>query len=123
MVCCRYFFTANQPNTIHDILKHYIKYLVVFFILVNFYQTERQFKIRRIIALSRLYFRLAEWSFLRDGGHPLRFVRLQGDVNQLSRICHYPWNRPDARLIVSAGGLPEKVLLSLVFIWTVCRPC
>jgi putative inorganic carbon (HCO3(-)) transporter len=116
------FFTANQPNTIHDILKHYIKYLVVFFILVNFYQTERQFKILVwIIALSSALFSIGGMVFFYEmEGHPLsvRFGFKEMSINYLGFVT-IPGIVLMLGLIVSAGGLPEKVLLSLAFIWTV----
>jgi O-antigen ligase len=36
-------FTLDRPNTIHDIYSHYIKYLFLYYILFNFYQSEKKF--------------------------------------------------------------------------------
>jgi O-antigen ligase len=36
-------FTLDPSNTIHDIYSHYIKYLFLFYILFNFYQSEERF--------------------------------------------------------------------------------
>lgn len=37
------FFTLDQSNTIHDIYAHNIKYLFLYYILFNFYQSEKKF--------------------------------------------------------------------------------
>jgi O-antigen ligase len=37
------YFTLDQSNTIHDIYTHYIKYLFLYYILFNFYQSEKRF--------------------------------------------------------------------------------
>ncbi|HRR42843.1 MAG TPA: hypothetical protein P5244_16545, partial [Syntrophales bacterium] len=67
------FFSLNKPNTIHDIYAHYLKYLAVFFIVVNFYRTESRFRILvRIVALSAAVFALGGMiSFYGIEGRPL----------------------------------------------------
>jgi O-antigen ligase len=39
------FFAFNKPNSIHDIYAHLLKYLLVFFLLVNYFNSFQRFKI------------------------------------------------------------------------------
>ena len=84
------FFALNRPNTIHDIYAHYIKYLVVFFILVNFFRTERHFRMLSGSWPSRQpCFRLAEWSFFtgwRDILFSDRFGFKEMSINYLGFV-------------------------------------
>ena len=104
----------NRPNTIHDIYAHYIKYLVVFFIVVNFFRTKRQFRMLVwIVVLSAALF--SEWwndLFLWHGRDtPFRSFRLQGDVEQLPRICNDSGTHPDARADRIRRSVARKDLL------------
>lgn len=115
------FFTSNRANTIHDIYAHYIKYLVVFFILVNFFCTgQRCRKLIWILALSAALFSIGGTIFFYGmEGHPfsdrvgfkemssnyLGFVTIPGLILMLG-------------LIISGQGWPERILLLLSFSWT-----
>jgi len=53
------FFALNKPNTIHDIYAHLLKYLMVFFLLINYFDSFRRFEILRdLIILSTTLFAL-----------------------------------------------------------------
>lgn len=53
------FFALNKPNTIHDIYAHLLKYLMVYFLLVNYFDSFRRFEILRdLIILSTTIFAL-----------------------------------------------------------------
>ena len=53
------FFALNKPNTIHDIYAHLLKYLMVFFLLVNYFNSFKRFEIlRNLIILSTAIFAL-----------------------------------------------------------------
>jgi len=116
------FFTANQSNTIHDILKHYIKYLIVFFMLVNFYQTERQFRILVwIMVLSTALFSIGGMVFFYGiEGHPLsdRFGFKEMSINYLGFVI-IPGIILIFGLMISARAWLEKILFSLSLLWTV----
>jgi len=51
------FFALNKTNTIHDIYAHLLKYLMVFFLLVNYFNSVKYFEIlRNLIILSTAVF-------------------------------------------------------------------
>ncbi len=51
------FFALNKPNTIHDIYAHLLKYLMVFFLLINYFNSFRHFEILAgLIVLSTTIF-------------------------------------------------------------------
>jgi putative inorganic carbon (HCO3(-)) transporter len=51
------FFAFNKPNSIHDIYAHLLKYLMVFFLLVNYFNSFKRFKILAgLIVLSTTIF-------------------------------------------------------------------
>jgi len=57
--CIGLFFALNKPNTIHDIYAHLLKYLMVFFLLVNYFNSFKRFEIlRNLIILSTAIFAL-----------------------------------------------------------------
>ena len=57
--CFGLFFALNKPNTIHDIYAHLLKYLTVFFLLVNYFHSFKRFEIlRNLIILSTAVFAL-----------------------------------------------------------------
>jgi len=115
------FFTSNIPNTIHDILKHYVKYLAVFFILVNFYQTERRFRILVwLMGLSAAVFSIGGMIFFYGmEGHPLsdRLGFNEMSSNYLGFVI-IPGLILMLGLSVVARGLPERIFLLLACLWT-----
>jgi len=55
--CIGLFFALNKPNTIHDIYAHLLKYLMVYFLLVNYFNSFRRFEILAgLIVLSTTIF-------------------------------------------------------------------
>lgn len=111
-------FALNRPNAIHDIYAHYIKYLFVFFIVVNFFRTERQFSVLVwIMALSAALFSIGGmFSFYGMEGHPLsdRFGFKEMSSNYLGFVT-IPGLVLTLGLIVTGGGRLERLLLSLAF--------
>ena len=116
------FFSLNKPNTIHDIYAHYLKYLAVFFIVVNFYRTESRFRILvRIVALSAAVFALGGMiSFYGIEGRPLsdRLGFEEMSSNYLGFIT-IPGLLLMVGLLSTGQQREEKIFWSLAFSWTV----
>lgn len=116
------FFTLNKPNTIHDIYAHYLKYLVAFFIVVNFYQTERRFRnLVWIVCLSAAVFALGGMiSFYGIEGRPLsdRFGFKDMSSNYLGFVT-IPGLLLMIGLFATGQRRDEKIFWSLAFSWTV----
>lgn len=81
------FFTVDRPNTIHDIFSHYIKYLILYYILFNFYQSEKRFLVLTwIIIISVSLFSIGGLTFFYGiQNHPLsyRFGFIEMSINYL----------------------------------------
>lgn len=116
------FFTSNRLNTIHDIYAHYIKYLAVFFILVNFFCTEQRYrKLIWIVAFSAALFSLGGMVFFYGmEGHPFsaRFGFKEMSINYLGFVT-IPGLILMIGLVASEQGRIERICWSLAFSWTV----
>jgi O-antigen ligase len=90
--------------------------------VVNFFRTERQFRMLVwVMALSAALFSIGGmFSFYGMEGHPLsvRFGFKEMSSNYLGFVT-IPGLVLMLGLIVSAGGWPERVFLSLAFLWTI----
>lgn len=116
--CLGFFFALNRPNTIHDIYTHYIKYILVYFLLINFFGTEHRCRILIwIVALSAALFSIGAMimfyglernpftqrlGFRDMSANYLGFVTIPGLILTLG-------------LVFSSRHLREKVFLSLAF--------
>jgi O-antigen ligase len=116
------FFTLNRPNTIHDIYAHNIKYLVFFFMLVNFFCTEQRCrKLVWIVALSAALFSIGGTIFFYGvEGHPFsdRFGFKEMSINYLGFVT-VPGLILMLGLIASGQGWPVRTFWLLAFSWTV----
>jgi O-antigen ligase len=119
--CIGIFFALNRPNTIHDIYAHYIKYLAVFFILVNFFRTEQQFRILVwIVALSAALFSIGGIIYFYGlTGHPLvdRFGFTEMSINYLGFVTISGLILA-LGLLFSCNLLLENVFLSVAVLGT-----
>lgn len=81
------FFTLDPSNTIHDIYSHYVKYLFLFYILFNFYQSEKRFLfLVWIIIISVSLFSIGGMLYFYGiQNHPLscRFGFIEMSINYL----------------------------------------
>lgn len=116
------FFSLNKPNTIHDIYAHYLKYLAVFFIVVNFFRTEDHFrKLAWIAALSAALFSLGGMIYFYGiEGRPLsdRFGFKEMSSNYLGFVT-IPGLLLMIGLLATGQRREEKIFWPLAFSWTV----
>ena len=81
------FLTLDQSNTIHDIYAHYIKYLFLYYILFNFYQSEKRFIfLAWIIIISASLFSIGGLIYFYGiQNHPIsdRFGFIEMSINYL----------------------------------------
>jgi O-antigen ligase len=122
------FFALDRPNTLHDIVSHLLKYYAVYFLVVQFYPSQKGFDtLARIIVASTAlfsvgaivyYYPVLGHSFSERLGHSGRFSFFEMSANYLGFATVF------AALLSMNQFFKEdrgalKALLALCFIATV----
>lgn len=85
------FFALNKENSVHDFYAHLLKHIMLFFLLINFFQTKKQFLLLvwSIVASMILFSVVAVIHFYLIMGNPLsaRLLYVNIPVNIISVIA------------------------------------
>ena len=108
------FFALNKENSVHDFYAHLLKYLIIFFLLINFFQTKKQFLLLIwSTVISMIIFSIvAVIHFYLIMGNPLsaRLLYVNIPVNIISVIA-IPSILLSSHQLLKTQYLYEKIIL------------